>query len=186
MKLLPSDILDTFMEHLRLETQEQADARTVQSVSKVSDFTVTDVDAIFYVALLSALQELTAIPSTHTGLVPPFPTSSSSFYSSHILPHRPAHWPPRPVKGKRAKQAKGKGLPGLFKGEFDSLLHQSDRDVGSGELVADAVVVAKSSSKKFTKWIKSVNRGGQGGELLRLKEGKGEVTIIGFDSNHMQ
>lgn len=151
-------------------------------LSPGANFSTEEVDHILYLALLSALQELRVAEGDASGPTSLFPITSSSFYSSYVLPHRPSHYPPRPAKGKRAKQLKaGKGTPGTYGAEADGALN----GVAEPRLMsAEAVVVAKSSSKKLAKWIKSVNRSGKGEDLLRLKEGKGEIAVVGMNQQH--
>ncbi|CAO1616281.1 unnamed protein product [Parajaminaea phylloscopi] len=171
------------LEDLAVAEDEASGGRADPEVAADGHLTASDVDAILYVALLSALQDITAGDAQASGSAALFPMASSTFYSSYVLPHRPSHWPPRPAKGKRAKQAKGKGMPGCCGGESDIVLRQHTSDEAA-IVDAESAVVGKSSSKKLAKWIKSCNKSGSSGSLLRLKESKGEVTIIGIESEH--
>lgn len=134
-------------------------------------FGTSEIDAILYVALLSAIQSL-ATASTSSAL----PLSASAFYSSHVLPHRPSHWPPRPSRSKAGKKGRAKGTPGSHDGQTA----QQNEDAESRTLNADLVVVPKSSAKKLTKWIKAMDKEG----LLKVKETRGEATVVDVNASH--
>ncbi|ODN72795.1 hypothetical protein L202_08231 [Cryptococcus amylolentus CBS 6039] len=44
----------------------------------------------------------------------------------------------------------------------------------------DEVVIAKSEWKKLAKWMKEINKEG----IVKIKESKGEVTVVSFDPKH--
>lgn len=138
-----------------------------------STFTTSEVDAILHIALLSAIQEVAL--SQDSAL---FPISASAFYSSHVLPHRPSHWPPQPAKGKRAKKSKTKGPPGSFggSGALPGIDDEEER-----QLNAEQVVVGRSSAKKFGKWLKVMEK--ERG-LIRTKESRGETSIVEVMAAH--
>jgi translation initiation factor 2D len=87
-----------------------------------------EVDALLTLALLSAIK-----------LSPPeeLPVDASTFYSSHVLPNRPATWPPAPRE--EGAEASWTGV----NAKRDRIPVGADADV------------RKSSAKKLAKWIKN-------------------------------
>ncbi|PWN18344.1 hypothetical protein BCV69DRAFT_285309 [Microstroma glucosiphilum] len=144
---------------------------SASTVPSPDTFTTSEIDAILYLAFLSAIQDAAASSQDSTLL----PMSASAFYSSHVLPHRPSHWPPRPTKGKRAKRNKTtKGPPGSFGGSgSSSVLPGAEEE--ERQLNTDQVVVGRSSAKKFGKWLKMMEK--ERG-LIKMKESRGETSIV--------
>lgn len=111
-------------------------------------------DAILYVALLQSLSDLSKQPDQ-------LPMSISSLYSAHVLPNRPAHWPPRDAKGKKASQ-------------LSRHLVVVDGD-GNEKLVStETVDIKRTYAKKLSKWIKMAEKN----DLLKCKDVKGKDTIF--------
>ncbi|UZJ52956.1 hypothetical protein CBS101457_002276 [Exobasidium rhododendri] len=119
-------------------------------------FTVAEVDALMH---LSLLQSLAAINKQANVL----PMPVSSLYSAHVLPNRPAHWPPRDGKG-RSKSRLARHL--LASSEEDNDVERS--------VNADTVDVKGTSARKLVKWIKNAEKS----EILKCKEVKGKDTVI--------
>ncbi|CAO1634422.1 unnamed protein product [Sympodiomycopsis kandeliae] len=144
-------------------------------------FTTSEIDNLLYLALLSAIQDIsgaTSSASTETQASDIFPMPASAFYSAYVLPHRPSQWPPRPAKGKRGKSGKGKkGSPGSTGGKSGIPFGEDEERI----LNPDQVVVAKSSAKKLTKWFKVMEKEG----LLKVKETRGEATVVEVDFKHV-
>lgn len=136
-------------------------------------FGTSEIDAILRLSLLSALQTLSS-PSVEPLSLP---VLASTFYSSHVLSHRPSHWPPRPAKGKRARQSKNKGSPGSYGSVLPSAAGEGEEQ---REMNVETVVVGKSSAKKFAKWVKGVEKEG----LVRTKEQKGETVLVEICAGH--
>ena len=155
-------------EEVRLEEASQP----APPPAATATFTTAEIDHMLYLALLSAIQA----SSSSEGISLPSP--ASSFYSTWVLSSRPSHWPPRPARGKRAKQAKAEGTPGSIAGKkMGAISGEEEREVD-----ADGVVVAKSSYKKFARWIKAMDKEG----LIKTKETRGELMIVEMNTAHGQ
>ena len=115
---------------------------------------LTEVDAILYVALLQSLSVLSKQSDQ-------LPMPTSSLYSSHVLPNRPAHWPPRDAKGRKTSQ-----LP--------RHLVEVDKDGEEKLISAETVDIKRTFAKKLSKWIKMAEKI----ELLKCKDVKGKDTVV--------
>lgn len=136
--------------------------------SQDGDFTSIEVDEILKLALISILssdsfRSLSENPSF-------FPLSSSTFYSTYLLPSRPMTFPPiqiRPLKTSKSKPSFPVGS------KFDEEVHRK---------VGKEVEIKKSSSKKLGKFLKGLEKDG----WLKIKERNGEVLILRFEFDHQE
>lgn len=147
--------------------------------SPTKQFEPSEVDAMLYLALLSAVHDLHC-NKTATEVLP---LTVSAFYSTYVLPNRPAHWPPQPARGKKGKQAKNKGRPGTYGGLFDAAVENASTEGEPVAISTDQAVVAKSSAKKLGKWLKGA-LGSKGEPLLKIKSSKGDDTVVAIFDGH--
>lgn len=124
-------------------------------------FSTAEVDAIMHLAFLHSLLKV-----SKQGDALPIPLSS--FFSSQVLPNRPAHWPPRDAKGRSRSR-----LPSRL---IKDVQGQEERIV-----IAENADIKHTSAKKLSKWIKSYEKN----DLIKCKESKGkEVVLIHIDPKH--
>lgn len=108
---------------------------------------------MLYLSLLTSLLDISKQPATT------LPLPVSALYSTHVLPNRPAHWPPRDPKGKRVAR-----LP----------QHLVSSDDEERQVDAEGTDVRHSTAKKLAKWLKVAEKN----ELLKTKDVKGKDTVV--------
>lgn len=142
--------------------------------SQDGEFTPSEVEEILKLSFLQTLSSTTfrnqaesSSSSINTNSSSFFPLSSSTFYSTFLLPSRPITYPPiviRPLKNPKSKPS----FPPRTK--FDQ------RKVGK------EVDIKKSSSKKLAKFLKGLEKDG----WIKTKERSGEVLILEVNFEHQE